>query len=154
MKDVPGFIDKAQRIYGYKHFVNDAGGSLCELDSQEVLDTLSTNTLILYIRATEADERDLLERAQESPKPLFYREGFLDENLAVYMRENDLDYASLVDPDDFTRWVLPRLFRARVPRYEEIAEKLGYTITTDELQQIESVDDFLKVVETAIERTT
>ena len=32
MRDVPEFIHKAQEIYGYQHFVNDVGGSLCELD--------------------------------------------------------------------------------------------------------------------------
>lgn len=32
MRDVPEFIRKAQLIYGYSHFVNDVGGSLCELD--------------------------------------------------------------------------------------------------------------------------
>ena len=31
MRDVAPFIEKAERIYGYKHFVNDAGGSICEL---------------------------------------------------------------------------------------------------------------------------
>src|SRR4030066_368564 len=33
MKDVPEFIRKAQEIYGYKNFVNDAGGRLGELDA-------------------------------------------------------------------------------------------------------------------------
>jgi hypothetical protein len=32
MKDVPEFVRKAQEIYGYSHFVNDVGGSLCELE--------------------------------------------------------------------------------------------------------------------------
>jgi len=32
MQDVPAFLDKARHIYGYSHFVNDVGGSLCELD--------------------------------------------------------------------------------------------------------------------------
>ncbi|MEN8260768.1 MAG: ATPase, partial [Pseudomonadota bacterium] len=35
MKDVPVFIHKAEDIYGYRHFINDAGGSVCELDAQE-----------------------------------------------------------------------------------------------------------------------
>ena len=32
MKDVPEYIRKAHEIYGYRNFVNDVGGSLCELD--------------------------------------------------------------------------------------------------------------------------
>ena len=35
MYDIPHFIKKAQDIYGYPHFVNDVGGSLCELDETE-----------------------------------------------------------------------------------------------------------------------
>ena len=40
MLDVPAFINKGQRIYGYPHFVNDVGGSLCELDEPGVIDLL------------------------------------------------------------------------------------------------------------------
>ena len=34
MRDVAEFIGKAQEIYGYDHFINDAGGSLVELDDE------------------------------------------------------------------------------------------------------------------------
>ena len=72
MLDVPSFINKAQDIYGYPHFVNDVGGSLCELDVPEVLDTLIQNTLILYIQVTNKEEENkLIERAQSAPKPLY-----------------------------------------------------------------------------------
>ena len=40
MHDVPAFIRKAHDIYGYDHFVNDVGGSLCELDEPSVMDLL------------------------------------------------------------------------------------------------------------------
>lgn len=151
-KDVPEFIHKAQAIYGYKHFVNDAGGSLCELDDPEVLRILDEHTLILYIKATEKDEHELIRRAEADPKPLYYREAFLDEQLAIYMRERDLDYVALIDPDDFVRWVFPRLFYSRIPRYEDIASKYGYTVTTDEVAQVECEADFLALVERAIAR--
>ena len=36
----PSFIDKAQKIYGYQSFINDVGGSLCELDDPGVIDLL------------------------------------------------------------------------------------------------------------------
>jgi hypothetical protein len=87
MKDVPEFIDKARTIYGYQHFINDAGGSICELDDPEVIDILSEHTLILYIKASEKDEQALIRRAIRDPKPLYYREAFLDEQLAIYMEE-------------------------------------------------------------------
>ena len=150
MTDVPQFIRKAHEIYGYQHFVNDAGGSLCELDDPNVIRLLDEHTLILYIRATQKDERDLLERARQDPKPLYYRETFLEEQLDAYMREMALPYVALINPDDFGRWVFPRLFRARIPRYEAIARECGYTVTTDELSQIRDEGDFLALLEYAV----
>jgi hypothetical protein len=152
MKDVPAFICKAQEIYGYRHFVNDAGGSLCELEDPEVLQVLEQHTLILYIKATERDEEELIRRAQEAPKPLYYREDFLDEQLAIYRGENGLDYVALIDPDDFVRWMFPRLFYSRIPRYEAIAERYGYTLTTDELSQVQDEGDFLELVQSVLTR--
>jgi shikimate kinase len=152
MRDVPAFISKAQQIYGYKHFINDAGGSVCELDDEETLEVLAAHTVILYIKATNKDEQELIRRAESDPKPLYYREAFLDEQLGVYMNERGLGYVAMIDPDDFVRWVFPRLFAARVPRYEAIAKRYGYTITTNELWAVETEADFLALIETALQR--
>jgi len=152
MRDVPEFIGKAHDIYGYRHFVNDAGGSVCELEDDAVLEILAAQTLILYIKATETDEHALIRRAEEDPKPLYYRDAFLDEQLAVYLREHDLDYVAQIEPDTFVRWMFPRLFYSRLPRYEAIAREYGYTVTTEELAAVEDEEDFLAVVERAIAR--
>lgn len=146
MLDLPSFIYKAQTIYGYEHFVNDVGGSICELDDQQVTDILKDHTLILYIQATKHDEEELIKRAETDPKPLYYRPEFLDEQLAVYMQEKDLEYVALIDPDDFVRWVFPKLFHARIPRYESIANQYGYTITTQQLHSIRDEKDFLDLL--------
>ncbi len=154
MQDVPAFIHKAQKIYGYPHFVNDVGGSLCELDEPSVIDLLVEHTLILYIQVTDkAEEHKLIERAQSDPKPLYYRPGFLTEQLAVYLAEQGLEYAAEMDPDDFTRWVFPRLFHSRIPRYEAIAGPYGYTVTSQEVAQVRDEADFLNLLETVIART-
>ncbi len=152
MKDVPEFIQKAHHVYGYDHFINDAGGSLCELDDPEVLKALSENTLVLYIKASKNDEQGLIKRAKRSPKPLYYRESFLDEELAAYMSEKHLDYIALIDPDDFVRWVFPHLFYSRIPRYEAIAEQYGYTITTEEVAALQDENDFLQYIANVLER--
>ena len=151
MKDVPRFIRKAKDIYGYDHFINDAGGSLCELDDDQVIEILAEHTLILYIEATEEDEKELIERAESDPKPLYLRESFLDEHLAAYMKERYLEYAALIDPDDFVKWVFPKLFYSRIPRYEAIAGKYGYTVTTAELQRVKNEKSFLALVENALD---
>lgn len=152
MNDVPDFIKKAQVIYGYKNFINDVGGSVCELDDPGVLKTLSNHTLILYIKATHEDEEELIHRAEKNPKPLYYRESFLDEHLALYKAEKNLSFVAMIDPDDFVRWVFPKLFYSRIPRYEEIADKYGYTITTTELKQVNSESDFIELISQAINR--
>jgi len=154
MYDIPRFITKAREIYGYPHFVNDVGGSLCELDEPGVMDILVDNTLILYIQVTNAEQEQLLiERAVSDPKPLYYRPDFLQEHLKLYFAETGLEYAAQIDPDDFARWVFPRLFHSRLPRYNEIA-KLGYTVTSEEVDRVQSSADFLEMLEMAIARDT
>jgi hypothetical protein len=153
MHDVPGFIRKAHEIYGYPNFVNDVGGSLCELEEPAVIDLLARHTLILYIRVTEkGEEQALIERAQSDPKPLYYRPAFLEEQLQEYLQLHGLEYAAEMDPNDFTRWVFPRLFHSRVPRYEAIAEPHGYTVTSREVSAVRDERDFLELMETAIAR--
>jgi shikimate kinase len=152
MNDVPDFINKAQSSYGCNHFINDVGGSLCELDDANVLNSLSKHTLMLYIKATHENEEELIQRAEKNPKPLYYREAFLDEHLALYMKERNLSFIALIDPDDFVRWVFPKLFYSRIPRYEKIAKEYGYTITTDELKQVNNENDFVNLITEAIKR--
>lgn len=154
LKDVPEFIQKAHAIYGYRHFVNDAGGSVCELDDPEALRILAEHTLILYIKATGQDEHELIRRAEADPKPLYYREAFLDEQLDVYLREHGFSYTAQIDPDEFVRWIFPRLFAARVPRYQAIADEYGYTVTTEELARVTNEQDFLRLLEQLMQKQT
>ena len=120
MRDVPEFIEKSQRIYNYDHFINDAGGSICELYGTESMDTLVENTLILYIEADSAIRDELINRAIENPKPMFYTEDFLDEHLEIYASEKGV-HETEMDPDDFVRWVFPKLLDYRKDKYEKIA---------------------------------
>jgi len=152
MRDVPAFIRKGQELYDYKNFINDAGGSVCELDDDETLEILAEHTLILYIKATEKNEQSLIQRAESDPKPLYYREAFLDEQLEIYMKDNSLEYVALIDPDEFVRWIFSKLFYSRIPRYDAIADKYGYTITTDELSKVTNKEELMDLIEKAIKR--
>ena len=120
MKDVPGFIDRSRAIYGYDHFVNDAGGSVCEIEDPTVVPTLAEHTLLLYLRADADMEVDLLARQRADPKPLYYPEAFFDARLADYLAERRLGAPEEVEPDDFVQWVFPSLVAHRRPRYEAI----------------------------------
>ena len=150
MHDVPAFIEKAQQVYGYQHFINDAGGSLCELNAPAMLEQLAQHTVLLYIQVTNAAEQQtLIERAQQAPKPLYYQPDFLQDYLQRYLQEQQLTYTAEITPDAFARWVFPYLFKARVPRYAAMAQQ-GYTVTAAEVAQVRDEQDFLQLVETAI----
>ncbi|MGZ5012179.1 MAG: ATPase [Methylobacter sp.] len=150
MNDVPEFIDKAVDIYGYQHFVNDAGGSVCELDCPEVLETLAQNTLIIYIKIPLALEQTIIERAKSDPKPLYYREAFLDEKLAEFMRLRNYSSADAIQPDDFVSWVFPELFKSRLPRYQAIADQYGYTVDANDVATVKGEDDFIRLIADAL----
>ncbi len=150
MKDVPEFIDKAVDIYGYHHFVNDAGGSVCELDSPEVLETLAQNTVIIYIKIPSVLEETIIERAKTDPKPLYYREAFLDEKLSEFMSLKNCPSTELIQPDEFVTWVFPELFKSRLPRYQAIADRYGYTVDANDVAAVKGEDDFIKLVADAL----
>jgi hypothetical protein len=146
MKDVEAFIRKAREIYGYAHFINDAGGSVCELDDAKALNTLIDHTVILYIRADEDMEQELIRRQIQDPKPLYYEEKFLDAQLAEYMTGEDLSEVEEIHPDKFVRWIFPRLVARRRPLYEDIATRYGYTVEAREIEKISDEADFLALI--------
>ncbi len=150
MLDVPEFIQKAETIYGYRHFINDAGGSLCELDSPEVLATLAKHTLIVYLEIPDNLQQTIIERAQSSPKPLYFNESFLDEQLSMFMRERAYQSTEQIPPDDFARWVFPKLVAFRRPRYRQISDQLGYTLDAEVVGQARDEQDFIELLAAAI----
>jgi len=150
MNDVPDFIHKADDIYGYKHFINDAGGSVCELDDPEVLENLAKNTLIIYIKIPPALEQTIIERAKTDPKPLYYREAFLDEKLAEFLALKHYRSTEEMPPDEFVTWVFPELFKSRLPRYQAIADQYGYTVDADDIAQVKNEADFIALVADAL----
>ena len=153
MVDVANFMAKASEIYGYQHFLNDTGGSVCELDSREAERVLADNTVVLYIRADEDMEHQLISRAESNPKPMYYNEKFLREQLAIYLDAESLQSAEEMDPKAFARWIFPELVRHRRPLYQALADKYGYTISAAEAEQVGSEQDFLDLVELAIDRS-
>ncbi len=151
MHDVASFIDKAKTIYGYDHFLNDASGSFCEIDDPLLVKEIAERTLIIYIKTSPADEQFLIERAKTHPKPLYYRESFLDERLAEYRENTGLEYTAQIDPADFVRWVFPHLFRSRLPRYEKIASEHGYVISARDAFEVRNADEFLSLISDTLE---
>lgn len=150
MEDVADFAEKAKLIYGYDHFLNDASGSFCEIDNKSVIESVADNTLMIYIQTSPEDEAFLIERAARNPKPLYYREEFLDAQLAEFYVEKGLEYATQIDPSEFVRWVFPRLFKTRVPRYEAIAKEYGYVISARDAFEVQNAEEFLSLIGDAL----
>ncbi len=150
MRDVPEFIEKAEDIYGYKHFINDAGGSVCELDDQSVLDSLAEHTLIIYLKIPSSLEHAIVERAKADPKPLYYREEFLDRKLNDFMQLNRYTDTDAIPPDQFVTWIFPELFKSRIPRYQAIADQYGYTVDANNAAQVKTEADFIRLIAEAL----
>ncbi len=152
MHDVEPFIVKAREIYGYPHFINDAGGSVCELDDEPTLQTLARNTLIIYIRADKEMEDQLIQRQIEHPKPLYYSEPFLDEQLKEYLSAEKLRSVEEIEPDRFVRWIFPKLVAHRRPRYQALADRYGYTVEARGAEQVRNESDFIELVGDALQK--
>lgn len=150
LNDVPEFIHKAEDIYRYKHFLNDAGGSVCELDNVEVLETLAKYTVIIYIKIPDSLEQTIIERAKTDPKPLYYREQFLDQKLAEFMTVNNYTDAEQIPPDEFVSWVFPELYKSRLPRYQAIADQYGYTVSADAIAKVTNESEFIQLIANTI----
>lgn len=152
MHDVIEFIDKAHEIYGYDHFLNDAGGSICELPPGPAIDALTQHTLILYLKADAEMEEELIRRAVSDPKPLYFNENFLDRKLAEYLSIENLASAEDIVPDAFVKWIFPELLEYRRPLYEAWAEKYAYTVDANLIGDINSESDFIELIADSIER--
>ena len=146
MRDVDDFIVKARNIYGYPNFLNDAGGSICELSDAECWNSLSRKTLVLYLKASEDMEQTLMERARKHPKPLYYDEKFLEQHLAEFLETNNLKSADEIVPDEFAQWVFPRLIAHRKPQYQKLAERHGHAIDAKRIFELRDEADFIDLV--------
>jgi hypothetical protein len=151
MLDVPEMIEQARQD-GFTNFINDAGGSLCELDAPEVFETLAEHTLIVYIKATPEEEDELFRRAVAKPKPLYYPPAFLDWLIADYCAQSGDANADAMNPDDFFRFAFPKLFQARLPKYEAIARQYGVIVSTTDLATVKTGEDFIEILSRNMKR--
>ena len=150
MYDVPNFIKQSQQS-GYDNFINDAGGSLCELEDKKLYQLLAKNTLIVYIKTNKEAERALIERSKNQPKPVYYHPDFIASALKSYLEKNSLDYVAQINPDAFARWVFPRLVEDRLAKYQTLADQYGCTIKSGDLYHCHSADDVINLIAGALD---
>ncbi|MBR9649799.1 ATPase [Thalassovita aquimarina] len=156
LMDTPYFIERAEALYGYPHFICDSGGSICEwVDPEDandpVLRSLANSTLMIWIKGDEAHTEELIRRFDKAPKPMSYQPAFLDrvwhEYLDLFQQTEDE-----VDPDDFIRWTYAQALAHRQPRYAAMAKNWGIRVTADEIAQVKTAGDFEDLVAKALER--
>ena len=155
LRDVPYFIERAERLYGYSNFIADTGGSLIEVidpaDAKDpVVEALTGSTLLLYIRGTDGDAAELVRRFAASPKPMYYQPPFLLQKWAEFKALNGIDKDENVDPDAFGAWGFEALLTDRLPRYQQLADNFGYTVEASDLATVRDGDEFLDLVAGAI----
>ena len=153
--EVPRFIQRAHDLYGYDNFIADTGGSLIEvvdLDAaaDPVVKTLADSTALIYIRGTEKDADELVRRFANSPKPMYYQPGFLTKKWAEYKKLNAITDDARVDPNKFGAWGFEALLHDRLPRYQKLADKFGYSIDAADLATVRDGEEFVDLVAAAI----
>ena len=153
--DVPYFIERAEVLYGYTDFVCDTGGSLIEVvnpdDAEDpVISTLTAHSALVYIRGTEDDASELVRRFKRSPKPMYYPPDFLVQKWDAYKKIHGITEDNRVDPAGFGAWGFEALLHDRLPRYQKLADRYGYTVEARDVSTIRDGHDFLELMRRAI----
>ena len=153
--DTPRFIGRAEEIYGYRNFVCDSGGSICEVvdpwnPADPVLTALASHMLMVWIEGSEAHTADLVARFDRAPKPMYYQPAFLHAAWQEYRATHSVTEETC-DPDAFVRWTYARALAHRQPRYAKMAD-WGVRVSADEVARIRSPADFDALIADAIAR--
>nr|WP_321253255.1 ATPase [uncultured Ruegeria sp.] len=153
--DTEYFVDRAQRLYKYPHFICDTGGSICEWvdpsdPRDQVLSELSGQTLMIWIKGDENHTSELIRRFDKAPKPMSYQPGFLTRVWDEYLTLNDCAPIE-VDPDAFIRWTYAQALAHRQPRYQAMADNWGVTIPAREIASVRDAGDFDELIERTLE---
>ncbi|MCC1493605.1 ATPase [Cognatishimia sp. F0-27] len=153
--DTGDFIDRAETLYGYPHFVCDTGGSICEwVDPHDpddpILTALTERALMVWIESGTDHMAELERRFDRAPKPMAYQPAFLETAWERYLAETGLR-ADAVDPDSFIRWTYARALAHRQPLYRAMAENWGVTVQADAMAQVGAEADFIDVIAEAID---
>ena len=154
--DTALFSQKSVEIYGYKHFISDTSGSLCEIVNPEdprdkVLKALQKNTLPVWVKGSQNQTDQLLERFKKSPKPMFYNESFLKEKWAEYLMVYN-ENPDEVEPDNFMSYGFNALILRRLPIYEKIATNWGVTLQATDITELTTPDDFIEIIAEAVDK--
>ncbi|SFI85539.1 ATPase [Celeribacter neptunius] len=154
--DTGHFIDRAQALYDYPHFVCDTGGSICEwVDPEDpedkILKALSEDALLVWLKGSEDHTEELIRRFDKAPKPMSYQPEFLAAIWAEYLAEKGVAETE-VNPDDFIRYTYARALNHRQPRYEAMAKNWGITLDYEDVKRITGPEDLFALIGQALDK--
>ena len=156
--DTPRFIDRAEEIYGYPHFVCDTGGSICEVVDPDdpddpVMCALAGSMLLVWIEDSDAHREALVRRFERAPKPMAYQPAFLEACWQSYLAETGAAEDE-VDPDAFVRDTYGRALAHRRPLYAAMARNWGVSVTAEEAAAVQDAAGFDDLVARALDRAS
>ena len=154
--DTPLFAKKAVEIYGYSHFISDTSGSLCEVVNPDnsddfILKTLQKSTLPVWIKGSNDQTEQLVDRFLKLPKPMFYNESFLKKKWQEYLVEQNQS-PDEVEPDKFMSYGFRALILHRLPIYEKIANNWGVTLESTAINELTNAESLIELVAEAIDK--
>jgi len=125
--------------------VNDSTGSFCEIEDEDLIERVAAQSKLVYIETDEESHREVIARAVEYPKPLYFPPALFDGWLDAYCAEKDVDVGAIV-PNDFSAWVFPKLFASRLPKYERLAAQYGVKVSAADLHACDDEAAFLALI--------
>ena len=151
--DTGYFVSRSKEIYQYENFICDSGGSICEVVDPEdpndpVMKHLSQNTLLVWIKGSEAHTDALIDRFDKNPKPMCYEKSFLATKWKEFIYLKNIN-ANEVDPNEFIRWTYSKALSHRQPRYEKMS-KWGITVKAEDIQQVKNTNQFNLLIENTL----
>ncbi len=151
--DTGYFVSRSKEIYQYENFICDSGGSICEVVDPEdpndpVMKHLSQNTLLVWIKGSDAHTEALIDRFDKNPKPMCYQESFLATKWEEFLSLKNIN-ANKVDPNEFIRWTYSKALSHRQPRYEKMS-KWGITVKAEDIEQVKNTNQFNLLIENTL----
>ena len=151
--DTGYFVSRSKEIYQYENFICDSGGSICEVVDPEnpndpIMKHLSQNTLLVWIKGSEAHTEALIDRFDKNPKPMCYQESFLATKWKEFISLKNIN-ANKVDPNEFIRWTYAKALSHRQPRYEKMS-KWGITVKADDIEKVKNTNQFNLLIENTL----
>jgi hypothetical protein len=154
MLDTAHFMTRAEDIYGYRNFICDTSGSICEVvdpadPADPVLQQLTDTVLMVWIKGSDAHTQELVRRFDKAPKPMYYQPAFLHAMWLEYQASHGTTEETC-DPDHFVRWTYARALAHRQPRYAAMADR-GVTVTAEAVAEVKTPADFDALIAGAID---